>query len=81
MCVVIIFAMVWRSFGVKGFWALWHKIITESMVILLEQVLNIYTLICRNNALKQKTFHSSMVCCVHAILYNTEKQTVQVLKF
>jgi hypothetical protein len=37
VCAVITVAMVWRSFAVKGFWALWDNIITVTMVILLKK--------------------------------------------
>jgi hypothetical protein len=34
---------------------------------------NFYTLLCGNNALKQKTVHSSMAYYVHVLLYNAAK--------
>jgi hypothetical protein len=36
VCVVITVAMVWWSFVVKGFWALWDSTITVAMVMLLK---------------------------------------------
>jgi hypothetical protein len=35
---------------------------------------NFYTLLCGNNALEQKTVHSSMACYVYVLVYNAAKQ-------
>jgi hypothetical protein len=45
-------------------------IITVAMVMLLEVTFNFCMLLCRSNALKQKTVHSSMACYIHVLLYN-----------
>jgi hypothetical protein len=44
VCVVIIVAMVWCSFAVKGFWALWDNIITVAMVMLLRDAYYVHVL-------------------------------------
>jgi hypothetical protein len=40
----------------------------------LSLIFNVYMLLCGNNALKQKTVHSSMTYYVHVLLYNIAKQ-------
>jgi hypothetical protein len=37
VCDIITVAMVWWSFAVKGFWALWDNIITVAKVTLLKE--------------------------------------------
>jgi hypothetical protein len=37
-------------------------------------------LLCGNNALKQKTLHSSMAYYVHVLLYNAGKQMFHYIK-
>jgi hypothetical protein len=34
---------------------------------------DVYMLLCRNNALKEKPVHSSIACCVPVFLYKTAK--------
>jgi hypothetical protein len=48
------FDLVWSSFAVKGFWALWDNI-TVAMLMRLQEAFNLYVLPCGNSALKQKT--------------------------
>jgi hypothetical protein len=43
VCVVIAVAMVWRSFAVKGFWALWDNIITVAIVMLLREAYYVHS--------------------------------------
>jgi hypothetical protein len=40
------------------------------MALLLKGAFNINMVLCGNNALKQKTVHSSTTCYVHVLLYN-----------
>jgi hypothetical protein len=37
VCVGISVTIIWLSFAVKGFWALWYNIITVAMVMLLRE--------------------------------------------
>jgi hypothetical protein len=74
--VVISFSIVWRSFAVKGFWALWDIMVTVAMAKLLEEAFSLCKLLCGNSAVKQKTDHSFMTCYIHVLLNNTVKQVV-----
>jgi hypothetical protein len=56
----------------KGFWSLCDNIITVAMVMFLKEAFNFYTLLCANNALIQKTVHSS-TAHVHVGPQNTAK--------
>jgi hypothetical protein len=49
------------------------KIKTVAMVMLLEGNCNLYMLLFENNALNQKTIHSSMAYYVHMLIYKAKK--------
>lgn len=66
-------AMIWWSFSVTGFCALWVNVINIAMEMFLKGAFNLYMLLCGNNVLKQKTCHSAMAYYVHVILDNTAK--------
>jgi hypothetical protein len=72
VCFVITLGMVWCSFAVKRFLAVWDSIVTVAMVKLLKEALNFCILLFGNSALKQKTVHLSMACCVHMYIHTVQ---------
>jgi hypothetical protein len=49
------------------------------MAMMLKEAFKFSSLVCGNNAAKQKTIHSSPAYYVHALLYNIARQAVYVL--